>query len=55
MPLPELHQNPLVQRLIDIFVTDGRGEVDFNEFIEGVSQFSVKSDKESKLPFAFKI
>uniref|UniRef100_A0A8C9T120 Protein phosphatase 3 (formerly 2B), regulatory s1ubunit B, alpha isoform, b n=1 Tax=Scleropages formosus TaxID=113540 RepID=A0A8C9T120_SCLFO len=40
MSLPELQQNPLVQRVIDIFDTDGNGEVDFKEFIEGVSQFS---------------
>lgn len=68
MSLPELQQNPLVQRVIDIFDTDGNGEVDFKgaasscfatpftpfshpaaEFIQGVSQFSVKGDKESKL------
>lgn len=55
MSLPELQQNPLVQRVIDIFDTDGNGEVDFKEFIEGISQFSVKGDKESKLRFAFKI
>ncbi|KXJ10544.1 calcineurin subunit B type 1 [Exaiptasia diaphana] len=55
MSLPELQQNPLVQRVIDIFDSDGNGEVDFKEFIEGVSQFSVKGDKESKLKFAFRI
>ncbi|XP_071835214.1 calcineurin subunit B type 2 [Apostichopus japonicus] len=55
MSLPELQQNPLVQRVIDIFDEDGNGEVDFKEFIQGVSQFSVKGDKESKLKFAFKI
>ncbi|XP_060553028.1 calcineurin subunit B type 1 isoform X2 [Ruditapes philippinarum] len=55
MSLPELQQNPLVQRVIDIFDTDGNGEVDFKEFIDGVSQFSVKCNKESKLRFAFKI
>ena len=70
MSLPELQQNPLVQRVIDIFDTDRNGEVDFKglsnwkkkfsivnfqllfvvvEFIQGVSQFSVKGDKESKL------
>ncbi|TRY83066.1 hypothetical protein DNTS_004474 [Danionella cerebrum] len=49
MSLPELQQNPLVQRVIDIFDTDGNGEVDFKEFIEGVSQFSVKGDKEQKI------
>uniref|UniRef100_A0A3Q2V199 Protein phosphatase 3 regulatory subunit B, alpha n=1 Tax=Haplochromis burtoni TaxID=8153 RepID=A0A3Q2V199_HAPBU len=29
MSLPELQQNPLVQRVIDIFDTDENGEVDF--------------------------
>lgn len=76
MSLPELQQNPLVQRVIDIFDTDGNGEVDFKgqrspsssvpqesrlnwcfsclpEFIEGVSQFSVKGDKEQKLRCEF--
>lgn len=55
MSLPELQQNPLVQRVIDIFDTDGNGEVDFKEFIDGISQFSVKGDKDAKLQFAFKI
>ncbi|CAF1394279.1 unnamed protein product [Adineta steineri] len=55
MSIPELQQNPLVQRVIDIFDTDGNGEIDFKEFIGGISQFSVKGDKESKLRFAFKI
>lgn len=30
MSLPELRQNPLVQRVIEIFDTDGNGEVDFS-------------------------
>uniref|UniRef100_A0A915HE40 EF-hand domain-containing protein n=1 Tax=Romanomermis culicivorax TaxID=13658 RepID=A0A915HE40_ROMCU len=55
MSLPELQQNPLVQRVIEIFDTDGNGEVDFKEFIQGISQFSVKGDKETKLRFAFRI
>lgn len=55
MSLPELQQNPLVQRVIEIFDTDGNKEIDFQEFIEGISQFSVKGDKEQKLRFAFKI
>merc|ERR1719376_1655442 len=55
MSLPELQQNPLVQRVIEIFDEDGNGEVDFKEFIQGVSQFSVKGDKESKMRFAFRI
>ncbi|XP_034446558.1 calcineurin subunit B type 1b [Hippoglossus hippoglossus] len=55
MSLPELQQNPLVQRVIDIFDTDGDGEVDLEEFIEGVSQFSVRGEEEQKLRFAFRI
>lgn len=55
MSIAELQQNPLVQRVIDIFDADGNGEVDFKEFIQGVSQFSVKGDKLSKLRFAFRI
>ncbi|XP_075250695.1 calcineurin subunit B type 1-like [Convolutriloba macropyga] len=55
MSLPELRQNPLVQRVLDIFDSDESGEIDFKEFIEGMSQFSVKGDKTSKLRFAFKI
>lgn len=69
MALPELQQNPLVQRVIDIFDEDGNGVVDFKgrfsilgccnfstlEFIQGISQFSVKGDKNIKLNFAFRI
>ncbi|XP_065175096.1 calcineurin subunit B type 1-like [Sycon ciliatum] len=55
MSLPELQQNPLVTRVIDIFDTDRNGEVDFKEFIEGMSLFSSKGDNESKLKFAFRI
>ncbi|XP_036995271.1 calcineurin subunit B type 2 [Artibeus jamaicensis] len=55
MSLPELQKNPLVQRVIEVFDTDGNGEVDFEEFIVGTSQFSVKGDEEQKLRFAFSI
>merc|ERR1712183_337286 len=55
MSLPELKQNPLVQRVIDIFDEDESGEVDFKEFLQGVSQFSVKGDRNAKLKFAFRI
>lgn len=55
MKLPGLQQNPLVGRVIDIFDTDGNGEVDFIEFVKGTSQFSVKGDEEQKLRFAFRI
>merc|ERR1719489_406578 len=34
---------------------DNSGSLSIDEFIEGVSQFSVKGDKMSKLKFAFRI
>ena len=44
--MPELQGNPLAQRVIDVFDTDGDGQVDFREFILGTSQFSVRGDEE---------
>ncbi|XP_065833517.1 calcineurin subunit B type 2-like [Oscarella lobularis] len=55
MALPELQQNPLVQRVIDVFDQDGNGEIDFKEFLEGMSQLSLQGDQETKLKFAFRI
>lgn len=55
MSLPELQQNPLVERVLAILDTDGNGEIDFDEFIKGISLFSVKGDRSKKLAFAFKI
>ncbi|KAM8801520.1 calcineurin subunit B type 2 [Rhynchonycteris naso] len=55
MKLPELKENPLVQRVIEIFDTDGNGEVDFEEFIVGTSNFSVRGNREQKLRFAFNV
>lgn len=64
LSLPELQQNPLVERVIAIFDADGDGEIDFEEFIKGIALFSVRGDRETKLrckwrekkltgPFAF--
>ncbi|XP_063413148.1 calcineurin subunit B type 1-like isoform X1 [Mytilus trossulus] len=55
MSIPELKDNPLVQRVVSIIDTDGNGEVDFKEFLNGLSQFSVKGDPKDKLRFAFAI
>eukprot|EP00037_Helgoeca_nana_P014227 m.132580 g.132580 ORF g.132580 m.132580 type:complete len:177 (-) comp22460_c0_seq1:937-1467(-) len=55
MALPDLGQNPLVERVIAIFDSDGDGEIDFEEFIKGISLFSTRGDKRKKLEFAFKI
>ena len=41
--------------MIAIFDEDGGGDVDFQEFISGLSAFSSKGNKEEKLRFAFKV
>lgn len=41
--------------LISIFDEDGGGNVDFQEFVSGLSAFSSKGNKEQKLAFAFKV
>lgn len=50
-----MKNNPLVSRLIDVFDNDGSGDVDFKEFIAGISTFSSKGNPQEKLKFAFKI
>ena len=42
-------------RMIAIFDEDGGGDVDFQEFVLGLSAFSSKGNKEEKLKFAFKV
>lgn len=41
--------------LISIFDEDGGGNVDFQEFVSGLSAFSSKGNKDQKLAFAFKV
>ncbi|OKL57010.1 Calcineurin subunit B [Talaromyces atroroseus] len=41
--------------MISIFDEDGGGDVDFQEFVSGLSAFSSKGDKDEKLHFAFKV
>lgn len=55
LSIPQLSNNPLSGRLIDLFDTDRGGDVDFREFILGLSIFSSKGAKEEKLRFAFQI
>lgn len=45
----------LPPRMIAIFDEDGGGDVDFQEFVSGLSAFSSKGNKEEKLRFAFKV
>jgi serine/threonine-protein phosphatase 2B regulatory subunit len=41
--------------MIAIFDEDGDGNVDFKEFVDGLSAFSSRGEKEEKLHFAFKV
>lgn len=41
--------------MIAIFDEDGGGDVDFQEFVSGLSAFSSKGNKDEKLRFAFKV
>jgi len=53
--LPDVEDNPVLDRVVSIFDTDRNGEIDFKEFIQGVSIFSVKGNNMRKLHFAFRI
>lgn len=44
-----------MHRMIAIFDEDGGGDVDFQEFVSGLSAFSSKGNKQQKLEFAFKV
>ncbi|KAJ5552792.1 Calcineurin subunit B [Penicillium frequentans] len=55
LSLPQVSSNPLATRMIAIFDEDGGGDVDFQEFVTGLSAFSSKGNKTEKLRFAFKV
>ena len=53
LAIPGIANNPLAHRVIDIFDEDGGGDVDFKEFLYGLSAFSAKGKKEEKLKCTF--
>ncbi|KAJ3412177.1 ATP binding domain 4 [Chytridiales sp. JEL 0842] len=55
LQIPQIASNPLAARLLSVLDGDGTGDVDFKEFISGLSAFSSKGNKEEKLRFAFKV
>ncbi|KAL0080333.1 calcineurin subunit B [Phycomyces blakesleeanus] len=59
LAIPQIANNPLATRMIAIFDEDGGGDVDFHEFIKGLSAFSVRGNQREKLQckykFAFKV
>merc|ERR1712242_600508 len=56
LALPELKENPLVQRVVQVFDTNNSGELDFTEFVRGLAMFTTKNvDRDKKLEFLFNI
>lgn len=55
LAIPGLEQNPLVQRVISVFDTDGNDSVDFREFVSALSIFAGQANHKEKLLFAFKL
>ena len=57
LQIEALQQNPLVNRVLEIFDDDGNDKIDFSEFVEALSIFCANDDaeKEAKVKFAFRI
>ena len=53
--IPELAQNPLVQRVISVLDKNKDGNISFLEFVQGLSALSAGASNEEKLRFAFEI
>ena len=55
LSVPELANNPLLERVIAIFDKNKDDQIEFKEFIAALSTFSDKGNKEGKLRFAFQV
>jgi len=53
--IPELADNPLVNRVISIFDTNSDGKVSFVEFLVGLAKLAAGTDESQKVKFAFDI
>ena len=53
--VPQLAANPLLDRVLTVFDTDGDRNVDFREFVKALAIFSNDVDKREKLHFTFKM
>eukprot|EP00834_Sanchytrium_tribonematis_P002824 NODE_95_length_21511_cov_0.501168.p13 type:complete len:195 gc:universal NODE_95_length_21511_cov_0.501168:1140-556(-) len=53
--IPSIKSNPLASRLIEIFDSDGNGEVDFQEFVRGLNVFSAHGKRDEKIKFLFQV
>eukprot|EP00026_Physarum_polycephalum_P016700 Phypoly_transcript_17674.p1 GENE.Phypoly_transcript_17674~~Phypoly_transcript_17674.p1 ORF type:complete len:182 (+),score=31.48 Phypoly_transcript_17674:198-743(+) len=55
LTIPELSMNPLVSRIISMFDNKKDGQVNFRQFVETMSVFHPKGNREEKLNFLFKV
>eukprot|EP00923_Selenidium_pygospionis_P058251 GHVN01102243.1.p1 GENE.GHVN01102243.1~~GHVN01102243.1.p1 ORF type:complete len:178 (+),score=25.65 GHVN01102243.1:436-969(+) len=53
--VPDIADNPLVKRVIDIFDTNQDGKVSFVEFLVGLAKLTEGTDETQKTKFAFDI
>jgi len=53
--IPQLAANPLLDRVLAVFDTNGDKNVDFQEFVRALAIFSGDMDKREKLLFTFKM
>ncbi|KAL5263244.1 hypothetical protein ACHWQZ_G008584 [Mnemiopsis leidyi] len=53
--LPELAANPFKERILEVFSDAGDGNMNFEQFLDMMSQLSSKAPLETKIDFAFKI
>lgn len=55
LAVPTIQSNPLAARLVELFDSDGNGNIDFGEFVSALSIFSSKGKRDEKLKFAFNV
>jgi serine/threonine-protein phosphatase 2B regulatory subunit len=55
MDVPELSDNPIVKRVIQVFDKNNDGKISFYEFILGLSTLADFTEKEEKTKFAFQV
>jgi serine/threonine-protein phosphatase 2B regulatory subunit len=53
--VPELKENPIVQRVISVFDKNNDNKISFYEFITGLSTLTSTANSEEKVKFAFEI
>lgn len=55
LAIPGIKENKLARRVVDIFDENKGGDIDFKEFVTGLSVFSSAGSVDDKLMFLFKI